>query len=275
MSVAPLPPREPSGSGAFALLRDGLQALAGIEDWRWGDADLLAAVEASYRHLSAAHAAALALVAELDRRGLAPEAGAPTTAAWLTARVQLPVGQARGQVRLAHALDQHPATAQALQSGTVNVEHARVITDTLAALPATVDEQTLVEAERTLLGHAQRFTPNVVGRIGTHLGAVLDPDGPAPDDRAPADPGYYLHLRTRPDGAAEGEFLLDPVTALTLQQLIDAGSPPRARRPWRAPTCARPGGAAPTPSPTSCAWPPAASSRCPARAARTSPSPSP
>ena len=227
MSVAPLPPREPSGSAAFARLRDGLQALSDIEDWRWGDADLLAAVQASYRHLSAAHAAALGLVAELDRRGLAPEAGAPTTAAWLTARLQLPVGQARGQVRLAHALDHHPATAAALASGTVNVEHARVITDTLDALPATVDEQTLVEAEQTLLGHAERFTPKVVGRIGTHLAAVLDPDGPRPDERAPADPGYYLHLRTRADGAAEGEFRLDPVTALTLQQLLDAGAAPR------------------------------------------------
>ena len=228
MSVAPLPPREPSGSAAFARLRDGLQALSDIEDWRWGDADLLAAVEASYRHLSAAHAAALALVAELDRRGLAPEAGAPTTAAWLTAQVQVPVGQARGQVRLAHALDHHPATAAALASGH-GERRARPGHHRHPRRPPGHGrrQQTLVEAEQTLLGHAQRFTPKVVGRIGTHLAAVLDPDGPRPDDRDPADPGYYLHLRTRADGAAEGEFRLDPVTALTLHQLLDAGAAPR------------------------------------------------
>jgi hypothetical protein len=227
MSVAPMPPREPLGSAASASLSRGLEQLSGIEDWQWSDAELLVATESAYRHLAAATAAALRLVAEVDRRGIAPDAGAPTTAALLTARVQMQVGQARAQVRLAHALERRPATAEALASGAVNVEHARVITETLDTLPATADDATVVEAEETLLRHAESFTPKVVGRIGKHLCGVLDPDGPEPDDREPADPGYFLNLRTRDDGTAEGEFLLDPVTALTLTSLVDAHAKPR------------------------------------------------
>jgi hypothetical protein len=85
----------------------------------------------------------------------------------------------------------------------------------------------VAEAEETLLRHAASFTPKVVGRIGKHMSTVLDPDGPEPDDREPGDPGYFLNLRTRDDGTAEGEFLLDPVTALTLTTLIDAHAKPR------------------------------------------------
>jgi hypothetical protein len=227
MSVAPLPPPEPTALVALARLREGLELLGQVQDWQWGDAELLSGAEDLHRVVNGAQAQALRLVAEVDRRGLAPDAGAPTTAAWLTARVQMPVGQARAQVRLAHALREHPATADALEAGAVNVEHARVITAVLDSVPATVDEGTLAEAEQTLLGHAERFTPRTVGRIGAHLVAVLDPDGPEPDDREPADPGYFLNLRTRQDGSAEGEFVLDPVTALTLKSLVDAGSAPQ------------------------------------------------
>jgi hypothetical protein len=227
MSVAPLPPPRPRGAAALARLQEGLDMLAEVEDWEWGDAELVAAVEATHRHVSAAHAAALRLVAEVDQRGLAADAGSPTTAALLTARVQLPVGQARAEVRLAHTLRGRPAIAQALASGSVNVEHARVITAALDTLPAAVDETTRSEAEQRLLQHAERFTPRTVGRIAKHLVAVLDPDGPPPEDRPPAEPEYFLHLRTCADGAAEGEFRVDPVTAVALTALVDAWSAPR------------------------------------------------
>src|SRR5215471_5992114 len=121
MSVAPLPPPRSRGAAALARLREGLDMLAEVKDWEWGDAELLGAMEATHRHVSGAHAAALRLVAEVDKRGLAADAGSPTTAALLTARVQLPVGQARAEVTLAHALRTRPATAEALGSGAVNV----------------------------------------------------------------------------------------------------------------------------------------------------------
>jgi hypothetical protein len=74
------------------------------------------------------------------------------------------------------------------------------------------------------------MTPTRLARIGAHLIAVLDPDGPEPDHTDPA-PGpdlyLYLNLRTEPDGTCAGEFRLDALTALTFTRLIDTGSAPR------------------------------------------------
>ena len=227
MSVSPLPPRESRLATAVAVARDGLARVAEVPAWQLSDRELLDGAEDMYRLVSIVQAQALRMLAEIDTRGLAPDAGSPTTSAWLTARVQMPVGAARRQVALAHTLTAHPATAAALSEGVVNLDHAVVITDALDALPATIQAPVVAEAEQTLLEHAHTFTPRTVRRIGHHLTTVLDPDGPEPADSEPADPGYYLHLWTRADGACEGQFLLDPVTALTLTELIDAGSAPR------------------------------------------------
>ena len=74
---------------------------------------------------------------------------------------------------------------------------------------------------------AGRFGPTTLAKLGAHLAYVLDQDGKEPDESEPADPGYFLNLRTQPDGSCAGEFRLDPVTALTLSRLIEAGAAPR------------------------------------------------
>jgi hypothetical protein len=102
-----------------------------------------------------------------------------------------------------------------------------VIADTLRDLPPTVDAETMVAAEQTLIGHATEMTATRLARIGTHLITVLDPDGPEPDHTDPPTPDLYLTLRTAPDGTCAGEFRLDAPTALRLTTLIDAGSAPR------------------------------------------------
>ncbi|HEX2308900.1 MAG TPA: DUF222 domain-containing protein, partial [Jatrophihabitantaceae bacterium] len=65
-------------------------------------------------------------------------------------------------------------------AGAVSVEQARVITATIEELPATVRRQHAEQAESveaTLVEAAARFDPTVLGRLGRHLQAVLDPDG--------------------------------------------------------------------------------------------------
>jgi hypothetical protein len=227
MSISPLPARESGIAEAIARAREAMGDVGDIEAWRLTDAELLEAVEGLYRLTSRVQAQALRLLAEIDSRGVAADAGSPSTAAWLTARTQTRVGVARRHVRLAHELTSRPATAEALATGAVNEDQAQVVTDVLRELPAAVEQVTVDEAEMTLLGHADRFTATTLARVGAHLLRVLDPDGPRPDDCEPADPGYFLHLRTRADGACEGEFLVDPVTAMALTALIDAGAAPR------------------------------------------------
>src|SRR5438552_6560085 len=99
-------------------LRAALRELAEQPTWQLADADLIDTAEDLYRLVNEVYAQALRLLAEIDTRGLAPDAGAPHAAAWLSARLQMGHGQARRQVKLAHALQGHSATFQALAAGT-------------------------------------------------------------------------------------------------------------------------------------------------------------
>src|SRR5438477_8896553 len=120
MSISPLPEREPRSHAALAHAREAMDDIDDMAAWRLGDAELLATVQGLFRLVSIVQAQALRLLAEVDQRGLAADAGSPTTAAWLTATLRTRVGVARRQVKLAHELAERPATATALAAGTVN-----------------------------------------------------------------------------------------------------------------------------------------------------------
>ena len=146
------------------------------------DGDLIADTENLYRLITQLNAQALRRLAEIDTRGLAPDAGAPTTEAWLKARLRWNHGPARRQVHLAQALHEHPVTAAALAQADITVEHAQVITAAIDALPATVDPETLHAAEQTLVQEAGGFSPTRLTRIAQTLHT-----GPGP--RRPPAPG--------------------------------------------------------------------------------------
>jgi hypothetical protein len=208
-------------------VRAAVRALAAQPAWAMDKTELIATTEDLYRLMTEVNAQALRLLAEIDHRDLAPAAGAPTTAAWLVARLRMNHGPARHQVKLANALTRHPATAAALAKAAFGVEHAQVITTAVDALPASVDAATVAAAEDTLIEQATAFTPRQLVRVGQGLHTALDPDGPRPDDTDTPDPGYFLNLRSRDDGSCEGEFWLDPAAGLQLTALIQAGSAPR------------------------------------------------
>jgi hypothetical protein len=79
-----------------------------------------------------------------------------------------------------------PATAAALAAGAIGTGQLRVITQTMAALPATVSQPDRDWAEATLAEHAQNFDPRRLSVIARRVLVQLDPDGPGPAD--PEDP---------------------------------------------------------------------------------------
>jgi hypothetical protein len=135
---------------------------------------------------------------------------------------------------LARALaERYPATGQDLASGVVSVDQARVIVRVLDGLPQDVDEATVAEAETDLLSRARAraFDPNLLARIGRHLGYVIDPDGAtalaAEEARmvqhrelsVTQHDGGWWHLRGR----------LDPEAGQQLAVALDAVSAPRPK----------------------------------------------
>ena len=89
--------------------------------------------------------------------------------------------------------------------GAISAEHARVITDTMHALPCEVREEHFDEIEADLAGYARQFGLDQFRLIARHLADVLDPDG-NPARREYRERQRALNLRQRPDGSVTGSF---------------------------------------------------------------------
>ncbi|MGH3717811.1 MAG: DUF222 domain-containing protein [Pseudonocardiaceae bacterium] len=188
------------------------------------------------------HAVMLELVAEADARAIATREGFGSTQRLLAGMLRLSAAEARMRVEHAAMVGTRrtitgdtlpprlPATAAALTAGEIGAGQLRVITETMAALPASIPEPARERVEADLAGYARDFDPRRLRIIAQHLLAVLDPDGPPPgEDPAPATPVRgELRLRDRRDGRLGVEGWLDPEHGAMVRALIEQLA---ARRP--------------------------------------------
>jgi hypothetical protein len=116
----------------------------------------------------------LALVREVDARGVAAEMGATSTLAWLRDRYRISGKAASHLVKLARTVDPDAGSpvAEALAAGKVNVDQATVITDAVARLPAQHREA----GEEHLVGEAASFGPKELGQLGQRIFEVVAPE---------------------------------------------------------------------------------------------------
>jgi hypothetical protein len=198
--------------------------------------ELLAAVADVQAARNAIDARMLAVVAELESRGLAAERGYRDTADLLQSVQRVPAGAAKARVRAARAVvparsllgqelvAELPSTAAGVAAAEISFEHVRVIQHTLAALPvhlAGVHRQPL---ERDLAELARTLDPEALRRAGKHALALLDPDGPRPRDGAPA----RTRLRFTPRGEGfEARGWFDRESAAILRTALSPLSAPR------------------------------------------------
>ncbi|HET8680888.1 MAG TPA: DUF222 domain-containing protein, partial [Micromonosporaceae bacterium] len=192
-----------------AMIAEAVDACAAAAVWALHDdqlVDMLDELDTAQRRLAAVN---LALVRELDGRGLAVAQGASSTAVWLRARMHMPIGAARRLVELAAALDTGPAVVrEALAAGALSVEQAQVITRAVTALPAGTGPAVADKAAATLVGYAQDHEPVVLRRLGERILQVVAPDAAEEIEAAAleraerrADRDRYLTLSDAGDGA--------------------------------------------------------------------------
>lgn len=142
------------------------------------------------------HAVMLDLVAEADSRGIATGQSFGTTARLVAEALGLSAAEARMRVKHATMVGarrtitgqplapQLPATAAALAAGEIGIGQLRVITETMAALPASVPVTARERAEADLAGYARDFDPRRLRLIAHRILANLDPDGVQPGEEA-------------------------------------------------------------------------------------------
>lgn len=76
----------------------------------------------------------------------------------------------------------YPATAAALARGELSGEHVRIITKTMKNIPPQIDPETRACAEADLAAVAAAQTPEALRQAAALVLALLDPDGPEPND---------------------------------------------------------------------------------------------
>src|SRR6201995_3232186 len=103
----------------------GLAVAGEVPLWSLGAGELGELVVELSRLGSAVAAVEATVLEQADRSDVAAAAGATSTAAWLAQATRATRAAAHGRVRLAHALDERPATASALGEGLLLVEQAR------------------------------------------------------------------------------------------------------------------------------------------------------
>ena len=102
--------------------------------------------------------------------------GLRDAAAWLAVETRTTRREARRDLVLGRALDQHPWVATALTSGAVRSEQARAIAEAIDTLPSHVDFETRDDAEAALLRLALQHDARELRQIGKRILDVVAPE---------------------------------------------------------------------------------------------------
>ncbi|WP_166354101.1 HNH endonuclease signature motif containing protein [Phytoactinopolyspora limicola] len=210
-----------------------------VDAWSVSDDDLL---EVLLRcHALAARQAELflRLLAEADTRDVGRRMGASSTTAWIRDVLRIRPGVAKASVDLAHRLKapaeaedyaanpgvgaggrSMPATAAALAAGQVSVDHATVISKTMAQLPTDVSSEDAANAEADLAAFAREYDPGTLQRLATHLLHVLSTESlEQREERAYRK--RRLRLVDNGDGTVRISGLLSSEDAATVRTALD------------------------------------------------------
>ncbi|PZS39608.1 MAG: hypothetical protein DLM62_07345, partial [Pseudonocardiales bacterium] len=175
-----------------------------------GLADQVRDIESVSRML---HSVMLDTVAEVDSRNIAATAGFRSTKQLLAGMLNLSPTEAGTRVTHATQLAPRrtlsgealapllPYTSAALAAGEIGPAQVKVITETMGAIPTTVDPAEREAAEAELARHARSFHPTALHKVGLRILGHLDPDGPKPPDlQEPTPAAGELRLWERRDG---------------------------------------------------------------------------
>src|SRR4051794_25883265 len=116
---------------ALEVIDTGLDDLAEANLWSLLDSESLEVRTTLERLTARLYAAKLASTRDVQTRGAAVKAGAPSVRDWLINRLRIHPGEAAREVGLsARVVDQLPVTAAALSAGQVTPAAVTVIADT-------------------------------------------------------------------------------------------------------------------------------------------------
>jgi hypothetical protein len=178
------------------------------------------------------------VAAHADDLHLGQETGASSAANWLAHQTKTTRAAAHGAVGLGRALEQHPLTRDALATGEVLADQARVVLRWVDQLPDDLDVELVAKAEAHLLAQARHHDARALNRLGRHLFEVIAPEEAdareaALLEREEAAAAKACHLRMRDDdrGITHGTFTIPTALAgAALRKALAAIMAPKHQR---------------------------------------------
>jgi hypothetical protein len=211
-------------------LHEVLDAVSADTAWALSPEELTQCLEEAYAAQARLASLTLQLVAQADRSDLPTSGAAPTMVAWLREHVRLAPAEAKRQLRLARALEEHPITADALAAGAFPAASAAVVVHAVDRLPEDVGTDQRGAAEEFLAGEAHAHDTDALRHLADHLDEVINPEGAdarlaAQLARAEERASREMFLSLRHDELAattEGLFRIPLEHGLRLQRMIES-----------------------------------------------------
>ena len=230
MSSGAVHDREAIGA-AWAALDTAVDVVAGLSYDVLDHRELAAVVDRIERLARRLPAMERPLLARMAAEVSPTELGAASLREVLRSRLRISGADARR--RLAEAAELGPRTAisgepleplmaqtaKAQADGAINAEHVRIIRATLDKLPGWVDVTTREQAETTLVRAAVGLDPDALRKAAERLLALIDQDGPIPDDAERARKRFLSLGRQGADGMTPFHGLLDPQARATWEAI--------------------------------------------------------
>ncbi|MFI8569693.1 DUF222 domain-containing protein [Rhodococcus sp. NPDC078407] len=202
------------------------------EIWQLSESELLADAAAVSHDIQLLEARRIALVAEIDIRVSREKLGFPGPAGWLTSTTLLTPSKAHKVVALARGLKNFPDIADAVNTGSISVDHAALILDFAETPPKELPQQGQDDARAALLtsatGPEARTGPlrAAITRLHDTFGGKTPPAEDTDRNELFASTTLNGRLVAKMDfDAVTGEKLLTALSPLTAPRPAADGTP--------------------------------------------------
>ena len=218
-------------------LRERLDSVAQVPLWSMTPQQQREALTTLAHAEAQLDALRLGLLAEADRSGATTETGAGSAADWVSVETRQVRREARSDLKLATALEQHDVLSAAMSQGRVSTAQARAIVASLDRLPTTgeftVSTEQRADAETHLVSLADHHDAKALRILGGRILAVIAPDlaekfdGKALEaEEAKALRRTTLTMFEDDEGTCHGRFRIPAVQGQMLTKMILAISSP-------------------------------------------------
>ncbi len=214
-------------------LRSSLKGVASVEPAFMTTEEKQSALVALTQARSQLDALSARVLAASD--DVAAAHGLRDAAAWVAVQTRTTRRDARRDLALGRALEQHEAIASRLTSGDLRAEQARVIAEAVDALPAHVEAEIRDRAETAMLALAAQHDARDLKQIGKRILDVVAPEVgecheaavlEAEESRAAA--GVELTLTDDGEGRCRGTFIVPSrIGAMLKRHLLALANPAR------------------------------------------------